>query len=127
MFAGTGEPLLCVVQEVINEAWNIRWMFTQRGRRDGQNGDPVIKIFAKSTRIHFAGQIPVCSRNDTHINYGFDISADWSNGALLQHAKKLYLASRRNFANFIQKDCSAVSSLEQSFLFLECAGERSWF
>ena len=45
----------------------------------------------------------------------------------LQHAQQLDLGGRRNVADFIQKNCSAVGNLKPAFAHGNRAGERAFF
>ncbi|MPN34281.1 hypothetical protein SDC9_181774 [bioreactor metagenome] len=81
-----------------------------------QNIQPVKQIQTEGFLLNHSIQIFVSSRNNTYINRENCITANWVNLFFLKHSKQFGLHAKRHFSDFVQKNSSCMSLLEQAFL-----------
>ena len=89
--------------------------------------EPVIQIFTESSLFYFFFHIAVRRSDDAHVDVDRLFSADTDDFMILQHAQKLYLHARVDFADFVEKNRAFVREFETPLLHFFGSGVRAFF
>src|SRR5262249_3793978 len=73
-----------------------------------------IKIFAEGARAVGCFEVTVRCSDHADIHIDLVIAADWPDFLFLQNAKQLGLHFQRQFADFVQKNSTAIGRLKQT-------------
>src|SRR5690348_10775828 len=79
---------------------------------DGEDTQAIIEVSAKAAGFGLSEKVPVSGRNETDSDRSGALVTHALELALLQNAQQLALEFERNFTDFVQKQCAAVSQIE---------------
>ena len=99
--------------------------FPQRRNANRKHAQPIKQILAKAALQHEFLEIPIRRRDDAHVDRPGDVVADALELAFLQNPQQLALQLQRNFADFVEKNRTAVGELETSDPILVRSRERA--
>src|SRR5262245_35954438 len=98
--------------EMLNEQWNIVRSFAQRRQRDREHVQPVIQIDSESPFGRQALEILIGRRQYPHIDLSTLRTPQPFERALLNGTQELRLQFDRHFANFVEKERTAMGCLK---------------
>src|SRR5579863_4574855 len=115
------QPLAAVLggillEEMLDQGWNILFALAQRRQRDIDNVQPVIKILAKFVFLDQLAQVSVGGRKNADVNFDGFGSAQAHELALLNHAQELSLGLDADGPDLVEEYGSLVRHLEQPAL-----------
>ncbi len=113
------------IQEETSQQRDVFFALAQRRKIDGNDVQPVEKIFAKFAFPHLLSQIHVGRGDDAHVHLNLVHAAQMHKLAVLQHAQNFALRVHAHGADFIQEKRSPVGDLKQAFLRSDRAGKRA--
>ena len=85
----------------------------------------VVQVFAEGPLVHRLLQVAVCRGDNAYVQVARLGLADAPDFVILQKAQKLDLRRCRQFADFVQEQCTAVRGFEKPFLVGGGAGVRA--
>src|SRR5262245_42070734 len=100
------------MNKIFDEERNVRRAISQGRYIDRKYVEPIEEVRAEAAVVHRCLEIAVGRGNDANVDLLRTVSANAFALPLLQDAQKRHLRVRRQFADFIEKDCSAVGQLE---------------
>src|SRR5690348_14358051 len=98
-------------------------MLTQRRYINGNNVQPIVKVFPKSPFFQSSAEIAISGGNQPYIYLQSFSSPESLKFALLEHAQKLHLGSGRHIPDFIEKHRALISQFELARLTRRRSGE----
>src|SRR5215469_3647497 len=113
------------INEVGHQQGNIFSSFAQRRHLQGKYIEPVKEVATKGTGRDGALQVPIGSRNHSHISPNRLISTHELKLTLLQDSQESNLGLRRKVSYFVQKDGSSLCQLKSTGAPLHGSGKRS--
>ena len=116
-----------LLQKSGNKQGNVVAAVAKRRHVNVNDIEPVIQIFAETSGCDFGFQIAVGCRYNAHVDFQRFFAADSFKALVLQHAQNLYLNVLIYFADFIQKNGTAVCKLEAAPFKRSRAGKRAFF
>ena len=112
--------------EVSSKNRDVLAALAQRRDHERNHVEPIEQILAKTTGLDLMLQALIGGRDDAHIHSHGHGCADRLETLFFENAQHLGLRLEGHVADFIQKQCSAISQLELSFLGVRGAGERAF-
>ena len=100
----------------MHELWNIRTPLAQAGKMNCDHVQPEVEIFAKRSGSVRCFQIAVRGGNHADIHWILFVASHRPDFFFLQHSQKLGLHLERQFTDFIEENCAAISRVKQSRL-----------
>src|SRR5437867_6251294 len=113
--------------EVVHEDGDVIDAFFQRWRMYRKHIQSVIQVRAETPLRDMALQIAVRRRNDPNVRLNGPVAADSFKFLFLKDAQERDLHFRRQFADFIEENRSAIRRLKPPDPLLQSAGERPLF
>ena len=91
----------------------------------GKTLRPVIQVFAEAAGGDFFFQIAIGGGHNAHVGKARAVFAHALITFFLQGPQQLALQIERDFADFVQKQSSALGGFKTSGAILDCAGESA--
>src|SRR6476660_8462403 len=101
-------------QEIVDQLRNVRAPFTQRRQHDVHNIDAIKKIFAESAGGNFLFQIAIGGADYSRFRPRIFFRADAAEFSVLQYLQELGLKAHAEFADFIEKERTAIGQRNQT-------------
>src|SRR5438094_369662 len=98
--------------EMLRQQWKVFLAVAQRRQMNGEDGQPIIQIFAQPSFLNRIPRFLVCRRDNADIEFKFLFSSEPADFAVFQNSQKLWLELRGHFSNFIEKQCSTIRQFE---------------
>ena len=119
-------PFRCVAQQHReSERGDVGAAFAQRGQREREHVEPVIKVGAEAAFVDFERQVAVGAGDHAHIDPDWLGRAERHNFAFLEHAQQLGLERQRHLSDFVKQQRPAVGCAEETLGRGMGAGERA--
>ncbi|OLB62902.1 MAG: hypothetical protein AUI11_03695 [Acidobacteria bacterium 13_2_20CM_2_66_4] len=109
---------------MIDEQRHVFGALAKRRHRDANHVEAVQQIDAKASRLDFATEVAIRCGDDAHVDAAREVLAHAPDFSLLDDAQQLGLRSRRQFADLVEKQRSAMRLLEDAGAIANGAGER---
>ena len=115
-----------VAEKMRDEQRNVLAALADARQRDGNDVEPVVKVFAKRAVLDFLFEGFVGGGKDADVDVGGRVLADAADFAFLQHAQKAALQHGGHGADFIEENGAAIGFLEKPLLVIDRAGEGTF-
>src|SRR5688572_5089948 len=93
---------------------NIFFALTQRRQSDRKDVKPVVEVRTERALTYRFLHISISGGDNTHVNFYCVTSSYAFKFTLLEHTQQFRLQVNRQFANFVEKDRSAIGNLKTS-------------
>src|SRR5271170_8029473 len=120
-----GEAGSHFVKEIFDQQRDVGAPFAQWRHYNWNDLETIEEVLAEHPAFDSSDQVGVTGGYNTRIHAGGAVGADGAHNSVLEHAEELGLKPERHLANFVQKDCTAVSATEQSMTRAGGAGESA--
>jgi len=112
-------------QEVAGQHVDVVGMIAQRGQRDGELGEPVVEIRAEAARSELELQVAMRGCDHPHVQRSDVGVADPLELAAIEDAQQLRLQLRREFADLVEQQRTAIRTFEGAGVIGGRARERT--
>ena len=101
-------------QVVLREEQDIFRPIAQRRQRERNDVEPIEQIFAETSRARPRFEIAIRRRNQPHVGLTLSRFAEPLIGPVVEKTQQARLGVRRQFADFVEKQCAAFGFLDLS-------------
>ena len=124
---GREAPVGHLVEEMVDQEWNVFQALAQRGNFDRDDVEAVEEVLAEAACYHGVGENDVGRGDDAAIGLDRVGSTHAFESSVLEDAKQLGLHSERHFADFVEEQGSPLGEFEPAFFLAVGPGERTAF
>src|SRR5687768_14732761 len=103
---------------------DVRPALAQRRHTQGENVEPIEKIFSELAGADSGFEVTVTRGDDSHVDALFSWGAERTNFAFLQCAEQLRLKIEWQLRHLVQEECAAIGKFEQAAFVLRRSSER---
>jgi len=114
-------------QQISRQRFDVFRSLAQRRESDLKTIDSIQQIRPEHAVVDHRIEITVRGGNDTHVDFDFSHTTDAEESSRLDRAQQFCLQLRGQLCNFIKKQRSTVSQLDQTELSTFRAGKRTRF
>src|SRR5260370_27166349 len=112
LFDLLADPQLELVHQELDQQRDVVASFSQSWQSNRKHVEPIVEILAEFFLSDFFAQVAIRGGDDAHVHSDWRSPAHTIELAFLENAKQLNLGFCGEFANFVQKNRSAVGQLE---------------
>src|SRR5215467_1530122 len=112
---------------MVGENLDVLAPIAQRRNGERDSGDTEVQVFAKEFFTDAIGQITVGGDDDADVNIDALRAADTFETALFENTEQLGLAGKRELADFVKEERSALRQLDFADFAVAGAGEGALF
>ena len=99
-------------EEMFDQQRDVVAAFAQRWYEDLDARQPVKQVRAEFSMTHRLFKVTIRRGDNAHIHFDGPAAANRLELLLLQYAQQFHLRFRRQFADFIEENCSVVGEFE---------------
>src|SRR4051812_17364619 len=111
------------MQEMLGEERNVLATVSQWRQVNRNNVQPVVEVGAKTSRLDFLFEVPVCRGDQARVDWNCLCGADRDHFTMLQRTQQLDLRRRSRFADLVEKKRSVCRRVEQPLFVLDGSRE----
>src|SRR4030095_184042 len=104
------------LDEVLNEQGDVFLSFAQRWNLNGYDGEPIKQILTELALSHHSFEIPVCGGHHLDIDGNVLDPTHAPKSLVFENPQEFRLQIKVHFADFVQKDCTAVCHFKNTLL-----------
>ena len=113
------------LQEMVDEERDVLPSLPQRGKRNGDDVEAVVKVLSEQTRPPGLFKIPMGRREDSHVRLEGGVRSQSLKLLLLKDSEELDLSARGEVADLIEKDRAPIGLLKPADPSLEGSCESA--
>ena len=110
---------------MLGEEQDVLWAFTQRGKREGHDREPMVEVAPETPGLHCSGQVFVGRADDLDVDGLGARAAEATYRPLLDYLQKLCLDGLGQQRHLVEKDRSVMRGVKEPGLRLPGVGERT--